>query len=134
MGEVYKARDTRLERTVAIKVGAAKFSERFEREARGVAALNHPNICTLHDVGADYLVMEYVDGATVSGPMPVEQALKLAIQIAGALEEAYFWRTGQRWSADYRPHTWRMGPRVLRALFLLFAAYLVTAAILFLSR
>jgi len=55
MGEVYKARDTRLERTVAIKVGAAKFSERFEREARAVAALNHPNICTLHDVGADYL-------------------------------------------------------------------------------
>jgi serine/threonine protein kinase len=89
MGEVYKARDTRLERTVAIKVGAAKFSERFEREARAVAALNHPNICTLHDVGADYLVMEYVDGATVSGPMPVEQALKLAIQIAGALEEAH---------------------------------------------
>ena len=89
MGEVYKARDTRLERTVAIKVGAAKFSERFEREARSIAALNHPNICTLHDVGADYLVMEYVDGATVSGPMPVEQALKLAIQIAGALEEAH---------------------------------------------
>ena len=89
MGEVYKARDTRLERTVAIKVGAAKFSERFEREARAVAALNHPNICTLHDVGADYLVMEYVDGATVSGPMPVEQALKLAIQITGALEEAH---------------------------------------------
>jgi len=89
MGEVYKARDTRLERTVAIKVGAARFSERFEREARAVAALNHPNICTLHDVGADYLVMEYVDGATVSGPMPVEQALKLAIQIAGALEEAH---------------------------------------------
>jgi serine/threonine-protein kinase len=89
MGEVYRARDTRLERTVAIKVGAAKFSERFEREARAVAALNHPNICTLHDVGADYLVMEYVDGAAVSGPMPVEQALKLAIQIAGALEEAH---------------------------------------------
>ena len=60
MGEVYKARDTRLDRTVAIKVAAAKFSERFEREARAVAALNHPNICTLHDVGTDYLVMEYV--------------------------------------------------------------------------
>jgi serine/threonine protein kinase len=89
MGEVYKARDTRLDRTVAIKVGAAKFSERFEREARAVAALNHPNICTLHDVGTDYLVMEYVDGAMVSGPMPVGRALKLAIQIAGALEEAH---------------------------------------------
>jgi serine/threonine-protein kinase len=86
---VYKARDTRLDRTVAIKVAAAKFSERFEREARAVAALNHPHICTLYDVGPDYLVMEYVDGATVSGPMPVGQALKLAIQIAGALEEAH---------------------------------------------
>ena len=53
MGEVYKARDTRLERTVAIKVAAAKFSERFEREARAIAALNHPNICTLYDVGPD---------------------------------------------------------------------------------
>src|SRR5215468_5015766 len=89
MGEVYKARDTRLNRTVALKVAKEQFSERFHREAEAVAALNHPNICTLHDVGADYLVMEYVDGATVSGPMPVEQALKLAIQIAGALEEAH---------------------------------------------
>jgi serine/threonine-protein kinase len=89
MGEVYKARDTRLERIVAIKVAASRFSERFEREARAVAALNNPHICTLYDVGPDYLVMEYVDGVTVSGPMPVEQALKLAIQIAGALEEAH---------------------------------------------
>jgi len=89
MGEVYKARDTRLERTVAIKVAAAKFSESFEREARAVAALNHPNICTLYDVGADYLVLEYVEGAPVCGPMPEENALKLAIQIAGALEEAH---------------------------------------------
>jgi eukaryotic-like serine/threonine-protein kinase len=62
MGEVYKARDTRLERTVAIKVASVKFSERFEREARAVAALNHPHICTLHDVGPDYLVMEYLEG------------------------------------------------------------------------
>jgi serine/threonine protein kinase len=89
MGKVFKARDTRLERTVAIKVGAAKFSERFEREARAVAALNHPNICTLYDVGADYLVMEYVEGAPLCGPMPAERALKLAIQIASALEEAH---------------------------------------------
>jgi len=58
MGDVYKARDTRLDRTVAIKVSKTEFSERFEREARAVAALNHPNICTLHDVGPDYLVME----------------------------------------------------------------------------
>ena len=58
MGEVYKARDTRLDRIVAVKISSEKFSERFGREARAVAALNHPNICTLHDVGPDYLVME----------------------------------------------------------------------------
>ena len=63
MGEVYKARDTRLDRIVAIKVCKEKFSERFEREARSIAALNHPHICTLYDVGRDYLVMEYVEGA-----------------------------------------------------------------------
>src|SRR3974390_2209225 len=89
MGEVYKAPATRLNRIVAVKILKEGHPARFEREARAVAALNHPNICTLHDVGADYLVMEYVDGATVSGPMPGEQALKLAIQIAGALEEAH---------------------------------------------
>ena len=63
MGEVWKARDTRLDRIVAIKVSREKFSDRFEREARAVAALNHPNICPLHDVGPDYLVMEFVEGA-----------------------------------------------------------------------
>src|SRR6185503_14490403 len=62
MGEVYKARDTRLDRIVAIKVAAEQFSERFEREARAVAALNHPHICTLYDVGPNYLVMEYIEG------------------------------------------------------------------------
>src|SRR5919201_197629 len=61
MGEVYRARDSRLGRDVAIKFSAERFSERFEREARAVAALNHPNICTLHDVGSNYLVMELVD-------------------------------------------------------------------------
>ena len=66
MGEVYKARDTRLDRVVAIKVSAAQFTERFEREARAVAALNHPHICTLYDVGPDYLVMEFVDGPTLA--------------------------------------------------------------------
>ena len=65
MGEVYKARDTRLDRIVAIKISNEKFSERFEREARAVAALNHAHICTLHDVGPDYLVMEYIEGAPV---------------------------------------------------------------------
>src|SRR5690349_24938200 len=63
MGEVWKARDTRLGRTVAVEISKAPFSERFEREARATAALNHPNICTLHDVGPDYLVMEMVQGA-----------------------------------------------------------------------
>lgn len=60
MGKVYRARDTRLGRDVAIKICAEQFSERFEHEARAVAALNHPNICTLHDVGPNYLVMEYI--------------------------------------------------------------------------
>jgi serine/threonine protein kinase len=69
MGGVYKARDTRLDRTVAIKVSREKFSERFEREARAVAALNHPNICQLYDVGPNYLVMEFVEGSPVR---PVE--------------------------------------------------------------
>src|SRR5262244_2741816 len=75
MGEVYKARDTRLDRIVAIKVAQEKFSERFEREARAVAALNHPHICTLHDVGPNYLVMEYIEGQPLKGPLPLEQAL-----------------------------------------------------------
>src|SRR5258708_28417652 len=66
MGEVYKARDTRLDRVVAVKLCAAQFNERFEREARAVAALNHPNICTLHDVGPNYLVMEYIEGPTLA--------------------------------------------------------------------
>src|SRR5712672_4824043 len=87
MGEVYKARDTRLDRIVAIKVSKERFSERFEREARTVAALNHPNICTLHDVGPNYLVMELVDGETIaarlkSGPLPLKTALLYARQIA----------------------------------------------------
>jgi Tol biopolymer transport system component/predicted Ser/Thr protein kinase len=88
-GEVYKARDTRLERTVAIKVAAAKFSERFEREARAVAALNHPHICTLYDVGPDYLVMEYVEGQPLKGPLPVEKAVEYARQILDALDAAH---------------------------------------------
>lgn len=67
MGEVYKARDTRLDRTVAVKISQENFSERFEREARAVAALNHSNICTLHDVGPNYLVMEYIEGTTLRG-------------------------------------------------------------------
>jgi Tol biopolymer transport system component len=89
MGEVYRARDTRLDRIVAVKVSAQQFTERFEREARAIAALNHPNICTLHDVGPNYLVMEYVEGEAPKGPLPLEEALRIARQIADALEAAH---------------------------------------------
>jgi serine/threonine protein kinase len=89
MGEVYRATDTRLSRIVAIKVLNGVHSDRFEREARAIAALNHPHICTLHDIGPDYLVMEYVDGATLSGPLPVNEAVRLALQIVAALEAAH---------------------------------------------
>jgi len=104
MGEVYKARDTRLDRTVAIKVlpaGAgdrADLRERFEREARTVSSLNHPHICTLHDIGrhdgADYLVMEYLEGETLAerlsrGAMPLEQLLRCGVQVADALDKAH---------------------------------------------
>jgi TolB-like protein/tetratricopeptide (TPR) repeat protein len=89
MGEVWKARDTRLGRIVAIKRLKGEHSARFEQEARAIAALNHPHICTLHDIGPDYLVMEYVEGTPVCGPIPLEQAVRLAVQIASALEEAH---------------------------------------------
>ena len=89
MGTVYQAMDTRLNRMVAIKVSEARFNARFEREARAVAALNHPHICTLYDVGPNYLVMEYVEGRPLHGPMPLAQALRLAIQMADALEAAH---------------------------------------------
>src|SRR5438094_6373612 len=85
MGEVYRARDTRLDRTVAIKVSREQFSERFEREARAVAALNHPHICQLYDVGPNYLVMEFVEGAPLNGPLPLEKAVEYAGQILDAL-------------------------------------------------
>jgi Tol biopolymer transport system component len=89
MGEVWQARDTRLNRTVAIKVGKQQFSERFEQEARAVAALNHPHICHLYDVGPDYLVMEYVEGAALKGPMPIGKAVEYASQILEALDAAH---------------------------------------------
>ena len=78
MGEVYRAFDPRLGREVAIKVSAAQFTERFEREARAVAALNHPNICTLFDVGPNYLVMELIEGETLKGPLPLATVLNYA--------------------------------------------------------
>ena len=89
MGEVYKARDSRLNRVVAIKVSKEQFSERFEREAHAVAALNHSNVCTLHDVGPNYLVMEYIEGTPLKGPLPLHQALKYAAQICDALDAAH---------------------------------------------
>src|SRR5438067_2218554 len=104
MGEVYRARDTRLERTVAIKILPSHLSsnpeakQRFEREARAISSLNHPNICTLHDVGhqdgTDYLVMEYLEGETLDrrlqkGALPLKQALGYGTQICEALEKAH---------------------------------------------
>ena len=88
MGEVFRAIDTRLGRAVAIKTTREQFSARFEREARAISSLNHPNICTLHDVGPNYLVMELVEGETLaarlkSGPLPLKTALLYAAQIRG---------------------------------------------------
>src|SRR5215510_13490414 len=77
MGVVYRARDSRLGRDVAVKVSAERFSDRFEREARAVAALNHPNICTLHDVGPDYLVMELIEGETLADLIATRAPLPL---------------------------------------------------------
>jgi len=104
MGEVHKARDTRLDRIVTIKTVNGPFSERFEREARAISALNHPHICALHDIGeavpsshppapspepVRFLVMEYVEGAALKGPLPLDQALKYAPQICDALDAAH---------------------------------------------
>ena len=104
MGEVYRARDTRLDRTVAIKILPSHLSndpeakQRFDREARAISSLNHPNICTLHDVGhqdgTDYLVMEYLEGQTLAdrltkGPLPIDQVLRYAADICDGLEKAH---------------------------------------------
>src|SRR5262249_22519285 len=104
MGEVYRARDTRLERTVAIKILPAYLSSdpvrrlRFEREAKTISSLNHPHICVLHDIGQqdgiDYLVMECVEGETLAkrlekGPLPLEQVVKYGAQVADALDKAH---------------------------------------------
>ncbi len=89
MGDVWKARDTRVDRVVAIKRLRAEHAERFTHEARAIAALNHPRICQLYDVGPDYLVMEYVEGKILQGPVAVADALRLAVQIAEALAAAH---------------------------------------------
>ena len=94
MGEVFRATDTRLGRAVAIKITREQFNERFEREAHAISSLNHPHICTLYDVGPNYLVMELVEGETIAqrlkqGPMPVELVCRYGLQIAAALVEAH---------------------------------------------
>ena len=104
MGEVYRARDTRLDRIVAVKIlpshlcGNPEAKQRFEREARSISSLNHPHICTLHDIGShagtSYLVTEYVEGQTLDerlqkGPMTLKQALECGVQICDALEKAH---------------------------------------------
>src|SRR5580704_7814360 len=89
MGEVYRARDTRLDRTVAIKISKEAFSERFEREARAVGSLNHPNICQLYDVGPDFLVMEFVEGAPIAPVDTPRKLLDIAVQIADGLAAAH---------------------------------------------
>src|SRR6202140_1071935 len=89
VGEVYRARDPRLNRDVAIKVSREQFSERFEREAKAVPALNHPNICHIYDVGPNYLVMELVEGDSLQGPLHLAEVLKIGRQIADALEAAH---------------------------------------------
>ncbi len=94
MGTVYRAIDTRLGRTVAIKIASARYSERFLREARAIATLNHPHVCTLHDIGPNYLVMEFLEGSTLAaeikkGPLAPEQVCRYGAEIAGALAEAH---------------------------------------------
>ena len=90
MGEVWKARDTRLDRTVAIKRLKPEHSARFEHEARAIAALNHPHVCQIHDsAGPDYLVLEFVEGVPLRGPLPPNDVIRLALQMASALEEAH---------------------------------------------
>src|SRR4030081_3864797 len=100
MGEVWRGRDTRLDRSVAIKILPAEFAEnaqlklRFEREAKIISQLNHPNICTLYDVGENYLVMELLDGESLAdklakSPLQLEQVLRYGVQVADALDKAH---------------------------------------------
>src|SRR6185437_16707 len=89
MGEVWKARDIRIGRTVAIKALQRQFANRFEREARAIAALNHPNICSLFDIGPDYLVMEWIDGVPIAAPHNIRKLLDFAVQIADGLSAAH---------------------------------------------
>lgn len=89
MGQVFKARDTRLERIVALKLLTGQHTGRFRQEARAIAALNHPNICQIYDVGPDFLIMEYIEGKPWRGPVPVDDALRSGLQVAEALQAAH---------------------------------------------
>jgi predicted Ser/Thr protein kinase len=100
MGQVYKARDTRLDRIVALKVSKREFTERFEREARAISALNHPHICQLYDVGPNFLVMEFAEGAPIKGALSLEKALEYSRQILDALDHAHRHRITHR---DLKP-------------------------------
>jgi serine/threonine protein kinase len=128
MGEVYRARDTRLGRSVAVKVLPQRvaqdreYAERFDREARVVASLSHPNICALFDVGIEgnvrYLVMEYLDGETLAerllaGPLPVDDAIRIACQIADALAAAHARRIIHR---DLKPANIKLTPSGVKVL------------------
>ena len=89
MGEVYRAHDDRLRRDVAVKVSRDQFTERFTREARAIASLNHTNICHLYDVGPNYLVMEYVEGDDLKGPLSIDEALPIIRQLIDGIEAAH---------------------------------------------
>ncbi len=88
MGVLYKALDLRLDRVVALKISKEEFTERFEREAKAVAALNHPHICQLYDIGTNYLVFEFIDGTPLKGPLPAENVRRYATEILEALQHA----------------------------------------------
>ena len=86
MGEVWKARDTRLDRTVAIKRVKGECGIRFQQEARAIAGLNHPHVCQIYDIGPDYLVLEHLEGKPLGGPLAHSEAVRVALEIAAALE------------------------------------------------
>jgi len=110
MGEVWKARDTRLGRIMAIKKVKEQHSERFKQEARSIAALNHPNICQIHDMGDDYLVLEYVEGKPLSSPLPeqslrrqsAQHAVYLLVLVALHPQEPQLWASEKANSETFR--------------------------------
>src|SRR5216683_2529069 len=118
MGRVYQALDTRLGRKVAIKISTTEFTDRFQREARAIAALNHPHICTLHDVGPNFLVMELVEGETLAarlkkGKLSIEDTLRYGGQIAAALAEAHSKKITHR---DLKPGNVMIGKNGVKVL------------------